>query len=105
MSKRLETLEKLTASGSADSFAWYALALEYKSLNRFDDAMRAFGHLRGADPDYVPMYLMAGGTLQAAGRLEEAREWIREGIERARNKGDQHAGNELSELLERIRSL
>jgi tetratricopeptide (TPR) repeat protein len=102
MPKRLEMLEKLTASGKADSFTWYALALEYKSLDRVDDAMAAFSRLREIDPDYVPMYLMAGSMLQAAGRLPQAREWIRLGIEKAHGKGDQHAGSELSDLLDRI---
>jgi tetratricopeptide (TPR) repeat protein len=104
MSKRLEMLEKLTASGKADSFAWYALALEYKSLERIDEAMTAFTRLQELDPDYVPMYLMAGSMLQAAGRLPQAREWIRRGIEKAGVKGDQHAGSELSDLLDRISS-
>ena len=102
MSKRLEMLEKLTASGNADSFTWYALALEYKSLERVDDAMGAFQRLREIDPAYVPMFLMAGAMLQGAGRLEEARAWIRTGIETARSKGDDHAASEMSELLERI---
>lgn len=102
MSKRLEMLEKLTASGKADSFTWYALALEYKSLERVDDAMGAFRRLRELDPAYVPAYLMAGSMLQAAGRLDEAREWIRTGIEKAQHKGDDHAASEMSDLLDRI---
>jgi tetratricopeptide (TPR) repeat protein len=102
MSKRLEMLEKLTANGGADSFAWYALALEHKSLGHVEEAMRAFRALRERDPGYVPMYLMAATMLQGAGRDEEAREWLREGIERARGKGDAHAGSEMSEFLERL---
>jgi len=102
MSKRLEMLEKLTSSGKADSFAWYALALEYRSADRVDDALLVFQRLRETDPDYVPMYLQAGSMLSAAGRLDEARQWIRSGIEKAQHKGDSHAGSELSELLERI---
>ncbi len=104
MSKRLEMLEKLVDSDQADSFTWYALALEYKSLGRVDDAIRAFQTLRGVDPNYVPMYLMAGSLLQEHGRLEEARDWIRTGIEKAKGKGDNHAGEELSDLLERLSS-
>ncbi len=30
--ERLEMLEKVTASGEADAFAWYALALDYAGL-------------------------------------------------------------------------
>lgn len=102
MSKRLEMLEKLTASGKADSFGWYALALEYRSLGRVEDALAAFSRLRDQDPDYVPMYLMAGSMLQSAGRLEPARAWILQGIDKARSKGDSHAASELSDLLDRM---
>ena len=102
MSKRLQMLESRVASGTADSFCWYALALEYRSLGRVEDAMRAFESLRRKDPDYVAMYLMAGSLLQANGRSQEARDWIRTGIEKARLKGDSHAGDELSDLLDRL---
>jgi tetratricopeptide (TPR) repeat protein len=103
MSKRLEALQRIVASGNADSFSRYALALEYRSLGRIDDAMRAFETLRKADPDYVPMYLMAGSLLQSHGRAEEAREWIRVGIDKARAKGDSHTSEELTDLLDRLK--
>ena len=102
MSKRLEMLEMLIASGKADSFARYALALEYRSADRIDDALRAFGKLRESDAGYVPMYLQAGAMLSAAGRLDEARAWLQAGIDAARAKGDDHARSEMSDLLERI---
>ena len=35
-SKRLVVLEKMTGSGSTDPFAWYGLAMEYKSLARVE---------------------------------------------------------------------
>lgn len=95
MNKRLAMLEKIVADGKADSFARYALALEYKKEARIDDALRAFGELRQADPDYLPQYLMAGQLLLDAGRGEEARDWLGAGIELARKKGD---GKTLSEL-------
>ena len=37
-SKRLAFLEKLVADGSSDPMAWYGLAMEYRSLERFDDS-------------------------------------------------------------------
>ena len=67
MSKRLEVLEKLASSGKADSFTLYALALEYKSVGRSEDALSTFVRLREADPEYVPMYMMAGNLLMGMG--------------------------------------
>jgi tetratricopeptide (TPR) repeat protein len=101
MNKRLAMLEKLTASGTADSFAWYALALEYKSAGRADDALRTFETLRSKDPEYVPMYLMAGQLLLDAGQPAEARPWLEQGIELAERKGDGKALGELREALGR----
>jgi hypothetical protein len=99
MNKRLATLEKLTQSGSADSFAWYALALEYRKEGRTDDAVRAFSTLRERDAGYLPMYLMAGQMLNEADRSAEARTWLEQGIELARSRADSKALGELEAEL------
>ena len=94
-SKRLDMLLKMTARADADSFAWYALALEYKGLGRVDDALAAFGTLRAKDASYVPMYLMCGTMLVEANRRAEAKEWLEAGLVAAKNKGDSHAAEIL----------
>ena len=99
MSKRLAFLEQATASGKADSFAWYALALEYKGLGRIDDARATFAKLRERDPGYVPMYLMCATMLDGAGDGDGAREWLVAGVAAARAKGDAHALGELEGAL------
>ena len=98
-SKRLAVLEKMTAGGSKDPFAWYGLAMEYSGLGRLEDALRTFTHLRDLDQSYVPMYLMCGTMLAKAGRADEARQWFTEGIDAARDKGDNHALSELQTAL------
>lgn len=102
MNKRLEMLEKLTNSGTADSFAWYGLAMEYRKLGRSEDALRAFETLRQKDPDYLAMYLMAGQLLAEAGRSEEARPWLEAGQELARKQGDAKALGELGDALSQL---
>jgi tetratricopeptide (TPR) repeat protein len=99
MSKRLLALEKMTSLGSKDPFAWYGLALEYKSLGRPDDAHATFVKLRALDAKYLPQYLMCGTLLLELGRADEGREWLRAGIEVAREKGDAHALSELESAL------
>jgi predicted Zn-dependent protease len=98
-SKRLEFLQKHTASGAADAFAWYGLAMEYRSLDRHDDALATFEALRTNSPDYVPMYLMCGQMLEKLGRVDAARAWLAAGVEAARKKGDGHALGELEGAL------
>jgi hypothetical protein len=102
MSKRLAFLEKHTAAGSPgnrDPFAWYGLAMEYRSLSRFEESLATFTELRGFAPDYVPMYLMCAQVLQSLGRIEDARGWLSDGSAVARAKGDGHALSEMESAL------
>ena len=98
-SKRLDFLLKMTSSGKADSFTWYALALEYKGLARVEDALSTFHELRKIDQDYVPMYLMCGTMLIESGERETAKEWLSAGLAAARKKGDAHAAGEIEGAL------
>ena len=97
--KRLAFLEKLTREGREDPLAWYGLAMEYRKLERWDEALQTFTTLRTRLPDYVAMYLMCGQMLEGVGRRDEAREWLEAGIEKARAKGDSHAVSELETAL------
>lgn len=98
-SKRLATLEKLAAGAKADAFTKYGLAMEYMGLGRTDDAERAFEALRAFDPTYVPMYYQAGVLLKAAGRVDDARGWLEQGVAQAKAKGDSHALGEIQGVL------
>jgi hypothetical protein len=98
MSRRLEFLLNLT-SKSTDPFAWYGLAMEYRSLARHEEAISTFVALRARSPEYVPMYLMCGQVLEGLGRHEEARAWLESGIVVATAKGDAHAASELQSAL------
>ena len=104
MSKRLEMLQKMLASGTKDPFAHYAYALELKSLERFAESLTAFEKLRELDAKYVPQYLMAGGVAQQLGEHDRAREWFEQGIERARAAGDAHALSDLQQALAELPS-
>jgi predicted Zn-dependent protease len=97
--KRLAFLEKMTAEGSEDPMAWYGLAMEYRKLERWDEALQTFSTLRTRKPDYVAMYLMCGQMLEGIGRKDEAREWMEAGIAAAKAKGDSHAVGELESAL------
>jgi tetratricopeptide (TPR) repeat protein len=101
MSKRLDFLLKVTA-GSEDPFAWYGLAMEYRSLGRLDEALAAFEKLRAKSPEYVPMYLMCGQVLEKLGRTDDARAWLSAGLHAARTKGDAHAASELEGALQAL---
>ena len=97
--KRLLMLEKMLAQGQADSFARYALGMEYRKEKRFDDAVGVFVALRESDAEYLPQYLMAGQTLVEAGRGADAKEWLEAGIALARERGDGKTLGELESAL------
>ena len=98
-SPRLKMLEKLCASPGADSFAWYALAMEYRKLGRAAEAVSTFGALRERDPGYLPMYLMAGQVLLEQGQQSEARTWLEAGRQVAASKNDSKTLGELEAAL------
>lgn len=101
-SKRLAFFQKTTAEGSTDPLAWYGLAMEYRRLERWDEALQTFIALRTMKPDYVAMYLMCGQMLEGIARRDEAREWLEAGIEQAEKKSDSHAVSELRTALDAL---
>lgn len=98
--KRLAMLQKMTESGSADSFTWYALAMEYRNAGNAEAALRTFSSLKSAFPDYLPQYLMAAQVCLAARNAAEAIDWLRAGVQLATERGDQKTLSELETALE-----
>jgi predicted Zn-dependent protease len=98
-SKRLEMLLEVTSEPGADSFAWYALAMEQRGLGRMDEAFDTFRALREKDPAYVPAYQMCGAMLIDSGRREEAKEWLSVGVDAARRAGNAKAVTEMEQVL------
>jgi|SRR5580704_8079884 tetratricopeptide (TPR) repeat protein len=98
-SKRLAFLQKLTSEGSTDPMAFYGLAMEYRSLGLYDEALATFTSLRESNPVYVAMYLMCGQMLEQMSRSADARSWYESGIVRAREARNAHAASELEAAL------
>lgn len=99
---RVTTFKTFISRSPADPFPRYGLAMEYKGSGRLAEAWTAFEELLQTFPEYVPAYLMAGGTLVALGRSGEAAAVYRKGIEVAGQRGDQHARKELEAALAEI---
>ena len=76
--------------------------MELRNRGDLDEAWAQFAELMQQFPDYVPTYLMAGGTLVSLGRKAEAAETYRKGIEVATRRGDQHARRELEAALTEV---
>lgn len=99
---RIGTFKTFIDRSPADPFPRYGLAMEYRGAGSLDEAWTAFEDLLANFPDYVATYLMAGGTLIALGRTDQAAEVFRTGIEVATRRGDLHARKELEAALAEI---
>ena|SRR5579859_6716077 len=99
---RVATFRNFIARSPTDPFPRYGLAMELKGRGELTEAWTVFEELLDKFPDYVPTYLMAGGTLSAMGRRDDAASTYRRGIEVASKRGDQHARRELESALNEI---
>ncbi|HEX4418568.1 MAG TPA: hypothetical protein VH165_11740 [Kofleriaceae bacterium] len=96
---RIATFKSFIARTPADPFPRYGLAMEHRTRGELAEAWAAFSDLLDNFPDYVPTYLMAGGTLAGLGRKDEAAAVYRRGIDAASRKNDSHARGELESAL------
>ena len=98
MSRR-EKIEAMLAEEPGDTFLRYSLAMELDKVGENAASLAKFTELTLDQPPYVPAFFMAGQQLARLGRLSEARDFLRSGIEAARTQGDAHAAGEMSEFL------
>jgi len=52
-------LTEVLAQNPTDAFARYGLAMEYRTLEKFERALEEFGRLLATHPDYTAGYFMA----------------------------------------------
>jgi len=95
-------LSEILAHNPKDTFARYGLAMEYASLGRTDASLEQFTILLTENPDYTPGYFMAAQTLARAGRTEEAKQRLTQGIASAGRTGNSHAKGEMQAMLEEL---
>jgi len=96
---RVAMLNEILTQNPNDAFARYGLALEYSNAGKVELALAEFGKLVAANPDYTPGYFMAAQTLAHAGRTDEARKMLGDGIASAKRTGNAHAQSEMEAML------
>lgn len=99
MSQRREKIEAMLAEDPSDTFLRYSLALELRKEQRHDESLERLRQLTSDAPPYVPAFFMAAQQLVDLDRVAEARQYLRDGIQQARDQGDTHAAAEMSEYL------
>jgi len=97
---RLDILKSMVAQNPQDSFSRYGLAMEYRNRGDLEGAVREFRSLIEVNPNYCYAYFHGGQALERLGRLEEAAELYRQGIEASVRSGDPHARGEIQGALD-----
>jgi Tfp pilus assembly protein PilF len=98
----ISNLEKLLGTARDGALLRYSLGIEYAKAG---DHARAVQFLRDAlerDARYSAAWKALGRSLEAAGRIEEALEAYRRGIDAAREKGDRQAAKEMTVFRRRL---
>lgn len=92
---RTEILKQMVEQSPADGFARYGLAMEYVRAGDLETAVSEFEQLLSYNPNYAAGYFHGGQTLEKLGRIEDARELYRKGIDVTTVSGDDHTRSEL----------
>jgi len=100
MSQRLDTLKSLVSQNPADTRVGYMLGMELMNTGDLEGAAEQFRRLADANPDFAPAYFHGGQTLERLGRIEEARQMYRKGIDVTTRSGDSHTRDELEAALD-----
>jgi predicted Zn-dependent protease len=96
---KIAMLTQILEQNPGDAFARYGLAMEHANQGHTDAALIEFDRLLATHPDYTAGYFMAAQTLVKAGRTEDARTRLHQGIASAQRTGNQHARNEMEAML------
>lgn len=96
---RRQKIEAMLAEDPTDTFLRYSLAMEMRGEGDHESSLKQLDELTRDQTPYVPAFFMAAQQLADLDRIEDARRYLREGIDQARHQGDSHAAAEMSELL------
>jgi tetratricopeptide (TPR) repeat protein len=99
-SSRIENLKQMLSTDPQDSFARYALGLEFMSAGELESAKGMFEELRILDPNYSATYYQLGKVYELLGDENGARKIYEKGIYVAASQNDSHTKSELEEALD-----
>src|ERR1700743_950479 len=97
---KIAMLTEILSQNPSDAFARSGLAMEPANQGHTDNSLAEFDRLLTTHPDYTAGYFMAAQTLVKAGRTDEAKARLEQGIASAQRTGNQHAQSEMEALLE-----
>lgn len=99
MDNRIEKLQELLEKDPNDTFALFAMAMEYIGKENHAVALEYLTKLLEVDPDYISAYYQKAQLHLKLAQKDLAKQTIEDGIPRAVDAGQLHARDKLKELL------
>lgn len=96
---RRQKIEAMLKEEPHDVFLRYSLAMEMTNDGESEKALLTFAQLCEASPPHIPAFFRRAQLFADLGRVDEARDELRRGIDQARQQGDSHAAAEMGEML------
>jgi len=101
--ERATQLKQILQQDPTNTFARYALGMEYSSAGEVDAAVGEFRTLVEHSPDYANAYFMAAQALaRVPDRTADVMRWLEDGIAAARRSGNRHAESEMQQMLDEL---
>lgn len=95
-------LQQLLTEHPNEALPRYSLAMEYANSGNAQNALAEFDKLLELHPDYANGYFMAAQTLAKSGKTDDAKEYLRKGIEAAERTRNMHARVEMEDMLDEL---
>ncbi len=99
---QIANLEKLLGTPRDGALLRLALGNAYLAAGEHERAIAQLREAVAREPQYSAAWKSLGKALAEAGRVDEAREAWRSGIEAARAKGDRQAEKEMTVFARRL---
>ena len=96
MSNRLDQLLQFLERSPNEPFLLFAIAKEYENSQQLSQALTYYTELIEKHADYVGTYYHLGKLHEQEQRFAEAFHTYKQGMQIARQQGDQHALSELA---------
>lgn len=102
MTNRITQIEQYLQEQPEDEFLLHALAMEYKKMNRLDDAERLLKRVIDKNPKYIGSYYQLAQILQDKGCEPDALNTYEQGMKMAKQLGEWRTYNELRTAWEAL---
>ena len=99
---RIDSIKQLLIQSPQDTFLNYALAMEYMSINQYQEAIKQLEWIRMHQVDYLPLYYQLAHLYEATDQNDQAIETYEQGIKIAVQQSDKKTELELKSALEEL---